>query len=211
MIKRALISFYLFSIFLAILTTHYTTPSNAKETSMDEPAEESSITESKTEDSDTTSSTIVKYNLAYPGILPDHPLYKLKVLRDKISVSLISDPRKKVDFYLLQTDKGILASAMLVDKGKIDLAQETALKAEHNYTLLTQALYRLPVKPGDDFFKKLQDASLKHREVLMSLGKRVPKDKQKTFLTVVEFSERNWEAVEKYKSLDEEIEEAEEG
>ncbi len=30
---------------------------------------------------------IVKYDLAFPGILPDHPLYKLKVLRNKIIAS----------------------------------------------------------------------------------------------------------------------------
>lgn len=151
-------------------------------------------------------SSIVKYDLAFPGILPDHPLYKLKVLRDKITAVTISDPRKKIDFYLLATDKGILASAMLVDKGKIDLATQTALKAEHNYTLLTQELYRLPNKPSEDFFKKLKSASLKHQEVLTSMIKRVSKDNQKTFLTVIDFSKRNWESVEKYKKIQEELE-----
>lgn len=157
-------------------------------------------------------SAIVKYDLAYPGILPDHPLYKLKVLRDKITAVTISDPRKKVDFYLLNADKGILASAMLIDKGKIDLAAQTALKAEHNYTLLTQELYRLAKEPEEEFYKKLNTASKKHQEVLMSLVKRVTEEKQKTFLTVIDFSKRNWESVEKYKKIQEELkaEEAEE-
>lgn len=142
---------------------------------------------------------IIKYDLAYPGILPDHPLYKLKVLRDKITAVAISDPRKKIDFYLLSTDKGILASAILVDKGKIDLAIQTALKAEHNYTLLTYELYNLPrKKPNAEFFIKLKTASLKHQEVLISLIKRVSKEDQKVFQQVVDFSKRNWESVEKY-------------
>lgn len=149
-------------------------------------------------------SLIIKYDLAYPGILPDHPLYKLKVLRDKITVVTISDPRKKIDFYLLQTDKGILASAILVDKGKIDLAIQTALKAEHNFTLISQEAYRLKQLPDNSFFKKLQTASLKHQEVLLSLAKRVPNDQAKTFLTVVDFSKRNWKTIEEYKVLEEE-------
>jgi len=150
------------------------------------------------------SSPIVKYDLAYPGILPDHPFYKLKVLRDKISLALISDPRKKIDFYLLKTDKEILAAAMLVDKGLIDLAAQTALKAEHNFTLLTQAMYSLPNPPKEDLYKKLETASLKHQEVLASLAKRVSSQKQKIFLTVIDFSKRNWNTIEEYKNLEEE-------
>lgn len=149
-------------------------------------------------------SAIIKYNLAYPGILPDNSLYKLKVLRNKIIALVISDPRKRIDFYLLSTDKGILASAILVDKGKIDLAIRTALKAEHNYTLIGQEVYRIEQRPDDSFFKKLQTASLKHQEVLLSLAKRVPNDQAKTFLTIVDFSKRNWKTIEEYKSLEDE-------
>ncbi len=149
-------------------------------------------------------SPIVKYDLAYPGILPNHPLYKLKVLRDKISLAIISDPRKKIDFYLLKTDKEILASAILIDKGLIDLAAQTALKAEHNYTLLTRELHRLPTAPQEELYKKLKTASQKHQEVLASLAKRVPQEKQKTFLTVIDFSKRNWNTIEEYKNSEKE-------
>lgn len=147
----------------------------------------------------TPSPMFVKYDLAYPGILPDNPLYKLKVLRDKISLGLISQPQKKVDFYLLQADKGILATAMLVDKKKIDLAKETSLKAEHNFTLLANQLNALDKKPDNAFFKKLENAALKHQEVLNSLVKRVSPADAKTFQTVVEFSKRNWQTVEEYR------------
>ena len=93
---------------------------------------------------------------------------------------------------------------MLVDKGLIDLSLQTALKAEHNYTLLTQELYRLPKAPKEELYKKLNTASLKHQEVLASLVKRVPKEKQETFLTVIDFSKRNWKSVEEYKKSKEE-------
>lgn len=156
------------------------------------------LTPTLTPGTQATQSPIIKYDLAYPGILPDHPLYKLKVLRDKISVALINNPQKRIEFYLLKTDKGILATAMLVDKNKIALAEETALKAENNYTLLTNELYNLPKKPDSRFFKKLKDASLKHQEVLNSLLKRVPQNKRKTFEIVIDFSKRNWQTVEEY-------------
>ncbi|OGH19941.1 MAG: hypothetical protein A3D74_00700 [Candidatus Levybacteria bacterium RIFCSPHIGHO2_02_FULL_37_13] len=140
----------------------------------------------------------IQYNLAYPGILPDNPLYKLKQLRDKITNFLISDPKKKVEFYLLQADKGILATAMLIDKENIALAEQTALKAEHNMTLLNNEFPKMPKKPDNSLFEKLKTASLKHQEVLNSLIERVSKDKQKTFVTVLDFSKRNLQTLEKY-------------
>lgn len=157
------------------------------------------------EQKESTASSIVKYDLAYPGILPDHPLYKLKVLRDKISLTFISDPRKKIDFYLLQADKGILATAMLIDKNKISLAEQTALKAENNMTLISDALrpYYYRQRPNlsspqtKTMLQKLKTASLKHQEVLNSVLKRVPKENQKTFETVLYFSKVNMENIEK--------------
>ncbi|MDO8621178.1 MAG: DUF5667 domain-containing protein [Candidatus Levybacteria bacterium] len=148
---------------------------------------------------ESTQSTIIKYDLAYPGILPDNPLYKLKVVRDKIVASLISDPNKKIEFYLLQTDKGILATAMLIDNNKVDLALQTALKAENNYTLLTQQLYKFRQKPNANFFKKLKTASLKHQEVLASLIKRVPEKNKQAFTNIIYFSQRNLETIEEYR------------
>lgn len=140
----------------------------------------------------------IQYDLAYPGILPDNPLYKLKQLRDKITNILITDPKKRVELYLLQADKGILATAMLIDKKNIALAEQTVLRAEHNMTLLNNEFPRMPKKPDSALFAKLKTASLKHQEVLNSLIKRLPKDKQKTFKQVLEFSTRNFKTIEKY-------------
>ncbi len=148
----------------------------------------------------TPTPAFVRYDLAYPGILPDNPLYKIKVLRDKIIASSILNPLKKIDFYVLQADKGILATAMLIDKNKIDLAAETALKAENNMTLITPQLYMLPKKPNKNFFKRLEAASLKHQEVLKSIIKRVPEDKKKVFENVIDFSKRNLESIAEYQN-----------
>jgi len=194
---RRLLLFFIFVLGAFILLLN---ESSAQEIS----PENSSISQSPdlSEEKEATPPAFIEYNLAYPGILPDHPLYKLKVLRDKISVAFISNPRKKIDFYLLQADKGILAAAMLVDKNNILLAKETALKAEHNYTLLTYKLYLLGERGGlnETLFNRLRTASLKHQEVLASLIKRVKKDDRKEFQTVQEFSKRNWKSVEEYQN-----------
>lgn len=145
-----------------------------------------------------SSSAYVKYDLAYPGMLPDNRLYKLKLIRDKITNFLISDPRRKVDFYLLQADKGILATAMLVDKNKTDLADQTALRSEHNMTLINMQIPALRKKPDNAFFKKLITASKKHQEVLSSLVKRLPKKKQDTFIMVLNFSKSNLATLERF-------------
>lgn len=180
--KKTISLFFLIFLFLTLIPKAYTQSEEKKLT----PTPDAQLNQQKT----------IKYELAYPGILPDHPLYKLKVLRDRISVSLMSEPQRKINYYLLQTDKGVLATAMLVDYGKADLAQTTALKAEHNYTILVNEVKKTLKKPEPDVFQKLKTASSKHQEVLNSIIKRVPAEKQKTFKTVLDFSKRNLKSIE---------------
>lgn len=145
-----------------------------------------------------TATPVIKYDLAYPGILPDSPIYKLKVLRDKIEEALINDPKAKVEFYLLQTDKGILATAILVDKNEIDLAQTTALKTEDNYTKLTLQLGKINNKTNMDLYQKLKIAAMKHQEILATLVKRAPQSKKSIFQLVLDFSKTNLASVESW-------------
>ena len=140
----------------------------------------------------------ISYDLPFPGILPDHSFYKLKVLRDKIQLQLIADPEEKIEFYLRLADKGILAAAMLIDKHNVSLAQTTALKAEHNMTLLIDQLRILERFPSSDLIEKLKTASLKHQEVLSSLLPRVSENERTTFETVIGFSKRNLQSIENY-------------
>lgn len=143
--------------------------------------------------SPTPTPTPVKYDLAFPGILPDHPLYKMKVLRDKITLLLTRDPMKKAQYHLLLADKRIHMAAMLVDKGEVELAKETALKGENEYTLLVFLFKDEVKKPDKNLFNRLEKAALKHQEVLRSIVNKVEDKDEKTFITVIEFSERNLE------------------
>lgn len=146
----------------------------------------------------TNPETTINYDLAFPGILPDHPLYVIKKIRNKILVSFIQNPTKKINYYLKETDKGILATAMLVDKNKYELAAQTALRAEHNYTLLIEEVKKLQDQPDQELIDRLHTASLKHQEVLQSLYIRVPQQTQEVLNTVDSFSVRNWQTIEEY-------------
>ena len=81
----------------------------------------------------TTSPVIEKkpeYLLPFPGILPDHPLYFLKQVRDGILDRLIVDPLRKAEFHVLQADKRLNMGGVLVEQGKGALAETTISKGE---------------------------------------------------------------------------------
>lgn len=142
-----------------------------------------------------TESAIFKYNLAYPGILPDSPIYKLKILRDKITEILISDPKSRAEFFLLQADKGILTTSILVDKKEIKLAKQTALRAENNYTSLTFELKKIHNIPTE-LSSRIKTAALKHQLVLNSIIEKVDEKDKADFIQVLNFSKTNLSTVE---------------
>lgn len=67
----------------------------------------------------------VKYELPYPGLLPDHPLYIFKSIRDLLLRALISHPIKKVEFDLLMADKRLNMAIFLFQKQKTELGVKT--------------------------------------------------------------------------------------
>lgn len=71
-----------------------------------------------------------EYALPFPGMLPDHPLYVLKKVRDAILDRLIVDPARKAEFHVLQADKRLNMGIMLVENGKGMLAETTISKGE---------------------------------------------------------------------------------
>ena len=119
----------------------------------------------------------VDYALPYPGLLPDNPLYFLKVSRDRIVSFLISDSLKKAEFDLLQADKRISAALYLFNSTKknqktTELIISTTSKAE-NYLEQSITKIREAKKEGKDtadLLRRLKDAVRKHSEVLKMLN-----------------------------------------
>ncbi len=113
----------------------------------------------------------INYELPYPGILPDNPLYIFKVARDKLISFLITDSLKKAEFDLLASDKRLNAGLFLVKNNKDALAISTIAKS-NNY--FHEAIGKLTEakKDGKDInvlVGKMNDSLKKHNQVLKNI------------------------------------------
>lgn len=123
------------------------------------------------------------YELPYPGLLPDNPLYFLKVIRDKVVEFLISDPLKKAEFNLLQADKRLNAGIYLFNKGKISLALSTVSKAENYFSMAIDRLEEAKVQKRSisEIKGRLKDSLKKHEQELKFLADKASKDFKLSF------------------------------
>jgi hypothetical protein len=120
----------------------------------------------------------VIYQLPYPGLLPDHPLYGIKTIRDWIVAFFNRDPLKKADIYLLTSDKKAAMALALMKKGKYQLAITTLSKGEKYFLKIPQlikAAEKQGVSPSSELIEKLKTANLKHKEVIDEILKEGPK------------------------------------
>lgn len=115
----------------------------------------------------------VGYELAYPGLLPDSPLYFLKVVRDKAISLLTSDSLKKAEFDLLTSDKRLNSAVYLFKKGesKYILAEQTISKGENYFddSIKQVKLAKMQGFLTKDTLSRLLLSSQKHEEVVNSL------------------------------------------
>jgi hypothetical protein len=126
----------------------------------------------------------VDYTLPYPGLLPDHPLYILHVLRDTIQEIMVSSPIKKAEFYQMQADKDISASQVLAQKkGTGLLASATADEGLEKYNKSLEAVVAAKKQGFDvhEITKKLVLANKKHVEVLGEIHDSVKASDQPAF------------------------------
>lgn len=128
--------------------------------------------------------TPIQYTLPYPGLLPDHPLWFVKAIRDKIISFLISDPLKKSEFDLKQADKRLSAGVALIKKGKTEEGISTISKAE-NYleeAVRSASLAKTSGKDVMSWLETLMNASKKHREVILEVEQTVSPDVRDSLL-----------------------------
>lgn len=142
----------------------------------------------------------VIYDLPYPGILQDSPLYFLKAARDKALDIATRDPVKKAELYLLLSDKRINASTFLAKGGKTQLAITTASKAE-KYTLRIPPLLERVKKEGgqyeSSFVTRLKTSNAKHKQVITELLREVPLGEQQNLNKVLKLNEEARVAISK--------------
>lgn len=112
------------------------------------------------------------YVLPYPGILPDHPLYNLKRLRDYILDRLIVDPVRKAEFHILQADKRLNMGIFLTTKGNATLAEESISKGEKYMHRAVFGLLEVKSSgklPPAHIVERLEKSLEKHLEVLSEM------------------------------------------
>jgi hypothetical protein len=119
----------------------------------------------------------VIYDLPYPGLLPDSPLYPAKIIRDQMTIFLTRDNFKKAQLYLLYSDKRVAMSLVLAKKGKNQLVIDTFSKGE-KYFLKIPDLLKSAKKQGDqapsNFIETLKLSNTKHKELIGELIKILP-------------------------------------
>lgn len=118
-----------------------------------------------------TESGSIEYQLPYPGLLPDSPLYFLKIFRDRLIDFLVADPLKKAELNLLHADKRLAAGEMLFAKGKKELAESTISKSE-NYLESGIVKLKETKKQGMDITGLTQKFSIsvkKHKQIVQNL------------------------------------------
>lgn len=126
----------------------------------------------------------IEYILAYPGILPDNPLYSVKKIRDNVVYFLSRDYIKKANLKLDQSDKKAHMAIELSKKGKWRLAIETIIDGEQDFLKIPKLLTTSKKQgngPTGNFILTLKLANEKHREVVESLLKDAPRGESAQF------------------------------
>lgn len=110
----------------------------------------------------------VNYYLPYPGMLPDHPLYWVKMVRDKLREYVLFRLERKVEYWAFLADKRIGAGKVLMEGGKGEKGVVTYRKASGYLKKAVTGVEEL-VSEGVEtgaLTNKIEQATLKYIEVL---------------------------------------------
>jgi len=111
-----------------------------------------------------------EYVLPYPGMLPDSPLYFLKTLRDRVMEFLVTDPVRKIDFYVLESDKDLNAGILLGLENKKSFVMTTftqSLKDMGKAVSLATSMKGQGKMVTSDSIDHMAKSLAKHEQVLI--------------------------------------------
>jgi len=136
---------------------------------------------------------VIDYQLPYPGrILPDHPIWPVKALRDKLWLLVTLNRSRQAELLLLFADKRLVSSRILFERGKPELAFSTFTKAE-KYLEKASGVVDECWKSGIDtknLSTKVATAALKHREVAEELLNIAPEDAKPGIAAAISYSKK---------------------
>jgi hypothetical protein len=139
----------------------------------------------------------IEYNLAYHGrVLPDHPLWPVKALRDRIWLIITTNPTRKAELKLLFADKRVSASKVLFEKDKPELGFSTLEKAE-KYLAEASELEKENREKGletTEFLMRLSYAALKHYQITEEILAIAPEDAKPKIIEVQKYAKDTYNA-----------------
>jgi hypothetical protein len=134
-----------------------------------------------------TAATPTNYDLTYPGILPDNPLYFFKMAKDNLLSFFIGKPLEKTSFILMQSDKQISASKLLINQHKDpSLSHETTVNAQKYFDTAIETTLDAKKQGYDthEIVGELQADSKKQHQIIDEINSNLSTDDRKQFVDV---------------------------
>ncbi|MCL4354174.1 DUF5667 domain-containing protein [Patescibacteria group bacterium] len=135
--------------------------------------------------------------LPYPGLLPDSPLYFLKMIRDRFVSFSTQNPASKVDFDILQAEKRLNAGVYLfIQRKDHSLATSTISKGSNyfNNALIVAENAKKQKEDIKDLKRKISKSLLKYKYVLKNLksekSEQIKKSLEETENKIANFEKR---------------------
>lgn len=134
------------------------------------------------------------YELPFPGLLPDHPLYLLKAGRDKVLVFVVRDYEAKARLQLELSDKRVRAGELLVDDKKYALAVTTYSKGERYFEQAIETLSSAKIQgqtPTTSILDQMSRSNEKHYEILLRSAKELKTPLKEQLSFVIALNKQN--------------------
>lgn len=138
----------------------------------------------------------IDYYLPFPGrVLPDSPVWPLKVLRDRVWLLVTTNSTRKVELKLLFADKRLGSAMILFQKGKMERGLSTLSKAEKylEEASLDEEVLRRSGMDTTEVLHRLTNASLKHFQVMHQLVEGVPHEVKPLIIEMQEYPKKTYE------------------
>jgi hypothetical protein len=143
------------------------------------------------------STATIDYELPYPGkVTPDHFLWPVKALRDRVWYIVTTDKLRKTELLLLFADKRIGAARDLFEKGKADLGYSVLTKAEKylEEAAKSEKENRSAGINTSEILLKINTSALKHYETMEGLMNSSPEDARPKIKEIEEYAIRVYES-----------------
>lgn len=137
----------------------------------------SSVTPTFAQEEIEVESKEINYTLPHAGLLPDSPLYPIKRMRDALWLFFTRDSLEKAELLRLFTDKKIVMAQAMAEKGKWDLAVETAEISEKDFARMIEAMEmakKIGSAPTGDFLIQVNLSNEKHFEIMEDILIKAP-------------------------------------